>query len=186
MRAERKATLPRQRHRHLHWNRGDRTATTALVTTPSAPGHGQPDRGRSPEQPPETPDAHAGARRPTAVQEPACKLTIVIVEDDVASGSAIRAILVRKGCAVHMASNLEEGLKLLELRPDHVILDLMLPDGSGVEILRRASRDLRIKVTVTTALADPIRLEEVRSLNPHRILRKPIDLVDLLRAIGMM
>ena len=115
------------------------------------------------------------------------KPRILIVEDDRAGSAALRSILMRKGCDVHVALTCHTGMRLLHLEPDHVILDLMLPDGDGTDILRRLY-DLgqSSRVTVTTALMDPARLRQVQGLQPHRILRKPIDLVDLLDAIGMM
>jgi CheY-like chemotaxis protein len=114
-----------------------------------------------------------------------CK--VLIVEDDPTSAMAMRSILTRKGCDVLVAINLAQGLELLEQRPTHVLLDLMLPDGQGVEILRRLREmNSAVKVVVTTAANDANLLREVHLLSPHRILKKPIDLVDLLNAIGMM
>jgi CheY-like chemotaxis protein len=112
---------------------------------------------------------------------------VLIIEDDLTSASALRSILTRKGCEVRTAANLADGMRLLDARPDYVVLDLILPDGSGLEILRRLRAEQSpIKVVVTTAVRDPERVREIHALRPHQLLRKPIDLIDLLRAIGMM
>jgi DNA-binding response OmpR family regulator len=39
---------------------------------------------------------------------------------------------VRRGWEVQSASTLQDGIALLDSKPDCVILDLMLPDGDGV------------------------------------------------------
>jgi CheY-like chemotaxis protein len=87
-------------------------------------------------------------------------------------------------------------MSMLVSRPDYILLDLMLPDGDGLEILRRVRAQQAdcpaggeggaTRVIVTTAVSDPEMIRAVRDLQPHRLLRKPIDLVDLLSAIGMM
>ena len=82
---------------------------------------------------------------------------------------------------------MQAGIDSLARKPNYVILDLMLPDGDGIEILRRVKAlGNDTPVVVTTALVDTARLRAVQDLHPHRILRKPLDLVDLLGAIGMM
>jgi len=64
---------------------------------------------------------------------------------------------------------------------DYVILDLMLPDGDGTDVLHHL-RDGNASawVCVITAASDPTLLARVRSLNPGCILRKPIDVGQLL------
>ena len=112
---------------------------------------------------------------------------MLIVEDDAVSASALRSILTRKGCDVLAASSVAEAVPLLARPLDVLLLDLMLPDGDGAAVLRELrKRPTTIRVVVTTSLADPARLREVQDLRPHRVLRKPIDLVDLLDAIGIM
>lgn len=76
---------------------------------------------------------------------------------------------------------------LSEHEPDFVILDLMLPDGDGADILR----DLRTsgscaKVIVVTGISDAQRMRDVQALGPYRFVRKPFDIVDLLSAMNMM
>ena len=70
---------------------------------------------------------------------------------------------------------------------DCVLLDLMLPDGSGMEILRRfAAEQNSSRVIVTTASNNAEHLREAAELRPRLVLRKPIQLIDLLGAMGMM
>ena len=114
------------------------------------------------------------------------KPRLLLVEDDWRTHSALRKILGRLGWEVHSAMTVSSGLALLDLKPDAVILDLMLPDGDGMAVLRKVrSEQLASKVAVTTGIEDRARLEEIRKLQPDALLRKPLDLSDLLRAIGI-
>ena len=95
------------------------------------------------------------------------------------------AILSRRGWAVTAATTVAEALAALSIRPDWIILDLMLPDGDGAQILRAIRlANLPIRVAVTTGTGDPQRLAEVRSLGPDALFRKPIDLPGLLASLG--
>ena len=63
----------------------------------------------------------------------------------------------RLGWEVHSAMTVSGGLALLDLRPDAVILDLMLPDGDGMEVLRKVRAEkLETKVAVTTGIEDRV------------------------------
>ena len=113
------------------------------------------------------------------------KPRVLLVEDDSMTHCALRKILVKLGWEVHSATTVSSGLALLDLKPDAVILDLMLPDGDGADVLRRVrALNLRTKVAVTTGVEDRARLDEIRSLKPDGLLRKPLEINDLLRAIG--
>ncbi len=90
------------------------------------------------------------------------------------------------GYEVLVANSVERGIDQLDSNPTVVILDLMLPDGDGMRILSHArARKLPAKVAVTTAIHDRARLAAVQTLHPTCVLRKPIDLDTLLRAIGV-
>lgn len=105
---------------------------------------------------------------------------LLVVEDDRPSRVAMMNLLRARGFDVRGAATLAEGLRGLldpNWRPDCVVLDLMLPDGSGVDLLAHARRlDPRVPcVAVVTATSDPTLLDSVRRLGPDLLLRKPID-----------
>ena len=81
-------------------------------------------------------------------------MNLLIVEDDLVLGKALQKGLQEAGHPCRWAQNGKDGWKQIQEPPiDAVILDLMLPDLSGLEILRRA-RTARIAtpVLVLTAL----------------------------------
>ena len=62
--------------------------------------------------------------------------TILIIDDDAAIGNLEQEVLERAGYAVLRAYSGTEALLLLkDSRPDLVLLDLMLPELSGEEVL---------------------------------------------------
>lgn len=108
-----------------------------------------------------------------------------MVEDDPATAKALAAICRRRGWDVSVAATLAESWPLLEQGPDVLVLDLMLPDGDGMEILSRVRQEQRsIRIVVTTGSDDPARLQAVRSLRPDLFLMKPINLQELLEGVG--
>ena len=116
---------------------------------------------------------------------PETKPRLLLVEDDWRTHSALRKILGKLGWEVHSAMTVSGGLALLHLKPEAIVLDLMLPDGDGMAVLRKVrSERLQAKVAVTTGVEDARRLDEIRSLSPDALLRKPLELSDLLRVLG--
>jgi DNA-binding response OmpR family regulator len=86
---------------------------------------------------------------------------ILLVEDDVEIADLMRDFLEAEGFAVrHAASGRDATAELQQVRPDCVLLDVMLPDESGFEICRRLRRDSDIPVLFLSARdgdADKIR-----------------------------
>ncbi len=112
------------------------------------------------------------------------KRRLVLIEDDWSTHSALRKILSRLGWEVQSAMTVSAGLALLPLNPEAVILDLMLPDGDGLTVLQKVRAEYpTIRVAVTTGVEDRQRLDEIQSLKPDALLRKPLELSDLLRAL---
>ena len=111
---------------------------------------------------------------------------VLLIEDDVSSHNVLRKLLIRLGCEVASATTVAEGLDLLAREPDCVVLDLMLPDGEGETILRkiRAER-LPIRVAVTTGEGNLERLRRVRELGPEVLIRKPIQMAELVRGLSL-
>ena len=88
-------------------------------------------------------------------------------------------ILKRQGYTVSEAGTVAEAVELLARRPDWVLLDLMLPDGCGTEVLRRARDAGGSRVCVVTGCG-PDRIAAARELGPEALLCKPLDVGRLL------
>lgn len=107
---------------------------------------------------------------------------VLIVEDDQVASHALSLIFKYMGATVIVAESVRQALSLLEAdKYDWLILDLMLPDGEGTDVLSEVrARGLATKVVVATASVDEQLLGRVRAQNPDGILRKPTDIRELL------
>jgi two-component system response regulator MprA len=109
---------------------------------------------------------------------------VLIVEDDLSSSNALRALLTNRGYEVTQATTLADAMRDVSTPFDAIILDLMLPDGDGGGVLRHIrSQNLPTKVFITTGISDAARAGDVQRLKPDRFLKKPIDLAELLRGL---
>ncbi|CAM3280638.1 MULTISPECIES: response regulator [Paenibacillus] len=80
-------------------------------------------------------------------------IRILVVEDDAQIRKLLKVTLHAHEYAVYEASTGEEGLKQVSLAsPDLVILDLGLPDLSGLDVLRRIREWSNLPVIVLTAM----------------------------------
>ena len=104
-----------------------------------------------------------------------CRRTL-IVEDDRVSRRALELLAQASGHETRSAATVADALDQLDAwEPDCVVLDLMLPDGSGAAVLRRVrTAGLPVRVVVASGAHGPV-LEEAESLRPDAILRKPMD-----------
>ena len=77
---------------------------------------------------------------------------MVVVEDEASIASAVAARLESEGFEVHVAADGPGGVELCErVRPDLVVLDLMLPGLDGLEVCRRIQRLRHVPVLMLTA-----------------------------------
>jgi CheY-like chemotaxis protein len=107
---------------------------------------------------------------------------LMIVEDDPASRRSLASIFSRRGWAICSAATVAEASAFLEhgLVPDCMVLDLQMPDGDGVDVLRRVrTAGLATRVAVCTGTSDEARLQNVRALGPEGVLFKPVPLDEL-------
>ena len=61
---------------------------------------------------------------------------ILVVDDEPAILRTVRANLARHGFRVDTAATAQEALEHAQARPDLILLDLGLPDGDGLELIR--------------------------------------------------
>lgn len=76
----------------------------------------------------------------------------MVIEDEASIASAVAARLRSEGFRVETAADGPEGVALChDLRPDLVILDLMLPGLDGLEVCRLVQKDRPVPVLMLTA-----------------------------------
>jgi len=110
----------------------------------------------------------------------------LVADDDLAIRSLVTKVLRREGFTVDTAENGREALALLAERSYAlIVLDLVMPQVSGVEILEylrhRDARTLR-RVVIITASVPRVRPELPADI--CHILTKPFDLGDFQAAVA--
>ncbi len=109
------------------------------------------------------------------------KKTMLIVEDDAGLRSSLERSFVRKGHDVATASTVAEAIELLgRLSFAVVLLDMRLPDGTGLEVLR-AARELDSEIVVVIMTAYPEIKTAVRAMKEGAfdLIVKPFELEEL-------
>jgi DNA-binding response OmpR family regulator len=117
------------------------------------------------------------------------KKVVVCIEDEPEMIDLVKLILGRKGFELIGAVGGKEGLETVrELKPDLVLLDLMMPDMDGWEVYQQMKADEALKdtpVIVVTAKAQSI--DKVLGLHIAKVddyVTKPFGPQELLRSVN--
>lgn len=115
------------------------------------------------------------------------KPLIILVDDETHSRTLVRLLLEREGYRVQTASNGEEGLILAKVeQPGVILLDIMMPEMNGYEVLRRLKVDpdtRKIPVIVLTAKGTERDMAASFRLGAVFHLEKPYETMDLIQKI---
>lgn len=106
---------------------------------------------------------------------------VLIVEDDADSCEVLSRLLRRHGYVAECVGTANEALAKLANEPSCVLLDLRLPDDSGLAVLQRVRDDnLPVRVAVVTGDGDGNLLADAILLRPDAFFTKPVDLTEVL------
>lgn len=110
--------------------------------------------------------------------------TAVILEDDLATQALLAAVARRCGLTARVAGDGEAGIALiLAERPAVLIIDLLLPRMSGLEVLRRigdVAPSLLARTVIVTAADEGMIRNAISELRRVRcVMRKPLDIEEL-------
>jgi len=112
---------------------------------------------------------------------------LLLVDDDTRLASMVSDYLGRAGFEVETASTLAGGRDLLAANQyDALVLDLMLPDGDGLELcreLRGASRTRQLPLLMLTARGEPMDRIVGLELGADDYLPKPFEPRELLARV---
>ena len=87
-----------------------------------------------------------------ATTDPKVAVNILYAEDDPASGRLVKSIASTEGYSVTVVPTGQEFLRALDDKPDLILVDLHLPDASGLDLLARSrARYPDVPVIVATA-----------------------------------
>lgn len=112
---------------------------------------------------------------------------VVLVEDEVNIAEAIRFLLTREGWRVDVHNDGAQAIEeIAKAQPDIVILDLMLPGKSGLEIIRELRQDTqfdRMPVLMLTARGQSRDREMAEKAGVTRFMTKPFANAEVLTAV---
>lgn len=99
----------------------------------------------------------------------------------------VRSVLHHEGFVVdEVASGNEAIARISERAYDAVVLDMMMRDGSGHDVLHvLASTRPDVKCVVVVSAASLAMIDEVSDVNVQAKLRKPFDITDLVAAVRL-
>jgi DNA-binding response OmpR family regulator len=102
--------------------------------------------------------------------------SILLVEDDPFLIDIYTTKLKEEGFAVEVADDGEEVMaKIAEVKPDLMLLDIVLPNVNGWEILRRVKKDATtkdLKIIILSNLAEKEEVEKGMSFGANKYLVK--------------
>lgn len=112
---------------------------------------------------------------------------VVLIEDEQNIVEAIRFLLSREGWTVSTHQDGTDALEVIRAaKPDLVILDIMLPGRSGMEILRdlREEEDLKsLPVLMLTARGQAKDREMAEQAGVSRFMTKPFSNTEVVTAV---
>ena len=110
--------------------------------------------------------------------------SVLVVEDDVQVASTIAGALQRDGWQADTASSLAEARQMLEsTSPRIVVVDIGLPDGSGMAFVREASGRPDLGIIVVTGRADEVDRVIGLELGADDYVTKPFSLREMTARI---
>ncbi|NNC75068.1 MAG: response regulator transcription factor [Acidimicrobiia bacterium] len=111
-------------------------------------------------------------------------ISVLVIEDEPAYAEALEVSLGKEGYAVLAAENGRDGLDLVRERlPDIVLLDLMLPGMSGLDVLRRIRDSSSTPVIVVSAKDTEADVVAALELGADDYLTKPYSIRELVARI---
>ena len=111
--------------------------------------------------------------------------TILVVEDEKNIARAVHDKLSREGYEVHFLSSGRAALEYLaDHTPDLIILDLLMPEMDGFQVVRRLKENAHWKAIPILILSILSEEERVRNLGADAYLTKPYKGADLIATVG--
>ena len=116
------------------------------------------------------------------------KPKVLIIDDEKSIRDIFTLLLEEKGYAVEAAETGRAGVaRARTFRPDAVLLDMNLPDMSGMEVIPRVKEaGPGVEIVIITAFGTIRNAVEATKLGAYAYLEKPVDNEELLLTLGRL
>ncbi|NJN95463.1 MAG: response regulator transcription factor [Anaerolineales bacterium] len=112
------------------------------------------------------------------------KPTLLVIEDDSVYSELLEQLLTHNGFQVQLANNAATGLKLAySIKPDAVILDIMLPGVDGWQICARLREVSDVPIIMLTAFGSKDNVVKGLNLGADDFIIKPVTMNELVARI---
>jgi two-component system, NtrC family, response regulator AtoC len=130
-------------------------------------------------------DKQAEAAPQDSTEARVSKKKILIADDDDAIRQLLVDVLRNEGYETYECKRGSEVLRTVpRLEPDLMVLDVMMPDNTGIEIMRRLNeQDTRVPTLVMTAHGTSRFAIEATQLGAYDYITKPFDLDEVLHTV---
>jgi DNA-binding response OmpR family regulator len=128
---------------------------------------------------------YTGDMKPLPSADAASQPVLLLVDDDDELADMLRRYFAREGYVLHHAARAGDALaKWRETGAQLLLLDLMLPDGSGLDVCRAIRQiDQLVPILVLTARGDPVDRVVGLELGADDYVAKPFDARELLARV---
>jgi DNA-binding NtrC family response regulator len=113
------------------------------------------------------------------------KRKVLIVDDDRDIVTIVSTILSGRGWDIKAAYNGREALEAVtSSKPDIILLDIMMPEMNGIEVLKRIKKiDIDARIIMITAFGDVESYLDSMELGAYEYINKPFETDELLEMI---
>ncbi len=112
---------------------------------------------------------------------------VLVVDDQPMTREVVNAMLEHDEVEVHTASSATEALETAErVRPDVVLLDVMMPDSDGFAVCRKMREAYGAdspRIVMLTGRSDDVARREALAAGASGYLVKPFSAMDLYRVV---
>jgi len=108
-------------------------------------------------------------------------IKLLIIDDDISLCSFLKNFFSKKDYQVFIAIDGEEGLSIVrEHRPNIILLDIIMPDQFGLDVLRQIKKiDDKVKVIMLTSVGDEGVIKVAKKYGASDYITKPFSLEHL-------
>lgn len=110
--------------------------------------------------------------------------SILLVEDDLTLIEGLEYAILKSGFQVEVARTVDEALSLNENQKyDLLVLDLMLPDGTGFDICKKVRQSSMVPIIFLTASDEEVNVVKGLDMGGDDYITKPFKLSELISRI---